>query len=160
MKAFFAGVIATLSLIIAASPAAAAEKNLRVGWCAKTVTSAASPFAIATKLGWYAKGGIKVELVPLPGSTDCVKLVATGELPYSLPSDEPLAILLPQGVKAKIFYTAYQGFIYGIRVPADSPIRSFADLKGKAIGVAAMSSAGFIVARAITANNGMNPDSD
>jgi NitT/TauT family transport system substrate-binding protein len=140
--------------------AQAAEKTVRVGWCAKTVTSAAAPYAIATKLGWYAEAGIKVELVPLPGSTDCVKLVATGELPYALPSDEPLAIIRPQGVKAKIFYTAYQGYIYGIRVPVDSPIKSFADLRGKSIGVAAMSSGGYIVARAVAANNGMNPDRD
>src|SRR5216684_1639380 len=142
------------------APAAAAEKTIRVGWCAKTVTSAGAPFAIATKLGWYAEAGIKVELVPLPGSTDCVKLVATGELPYALPSDEPLAIIRPQGVKARVFYTAYQGYIYGIRVPVDSPIKSFADLRGKSIGVAAMSSGGFIVARAVAANNGLNPDRD
>src|SRR5437016_10966730 len=137
---------------LALNSAAAAERTVRVGWCAKTVTSAGAPYAIATKLGWYAEAGIKVELVPLPGSTDCVKLVATGELPYSLPSDEPLAIIRPQGVKAKIFYTAYQGYIYGIRVPVDSPIKSFADLKGKSIGVAAMSSGGYIVARAVAAN--------
>ena len=31
-------------------------------------------------------------LRPLPGSTDCVKLVATKELQVSLPSVEPLAI--------------------------------------------------------------------
>jgi len=43
------------------SSAAAAETNVRVGWCAKTVTSAGAPFAIATKLGWYAEAGIKVE---------------------------------------------------------------------------------------------------
>jgi NitT/TauT family transport system substrate-binding protein len=143
-----------------APPALSAETNIRVGWCSKTVTSAGAPFAIATKMGWYKAAGISVELVPLPGSTDCVKLVATGDLPYSLPSDEPLAIIRQQGVKAKIFYTAYQGFIYGIRVPADSPIKTFADLKGKSVGVAAMSSAGYIVARAIAANNGLNPDSD
>ncbi|MBV8653070.1 MAG: ABC transporter substrate-binding protein [Alphaproteobacteria bacterium] len=153
-------VLTVVALLAAAIPATAAETNLKIGWCAKTITSAASPFAIATKLGWYKAAGISVELVPLPGSTDCVKLVATGELPYSLPSDEPLAIILPQGVKARIFYTAYQGYIYGIRVPEDSPIKSFADLKGKAVGVAAMSSAGYIVARAVAANNGLNPDTD
>jgi NitT/TauT family transport system substrate-binding protein len=152
--------VALVGVALPWSAAAAAETNVRVGWCAKTVTSAGAPFAIATKLGWYAEAGIKVELVPLPGSTDCVKLVATKELPFSLPSDEPLAIILPQGIKAKVFYTAYQGYIYGIRVPVDSPIKSFADLKGKSIGVAAMSSAGYIVARAVATNNGMNPDRD
>jgi NitT/TauT family transport system substrate-binding protein len=149
------GVLAPLS-----SLAEAAETILRVGWCSKTVTAAGAPFAIATKLGWYGEAGVKVELVPLPGSTDCVKLVATRELPFALPSAEPLAIILPQGIKAKVFYTAYQGYIYGIRVPVDSPIKSFADLKGKSIGVAAMSSAGYIVARAVAANSGLNPDRD
>jgi NitT/TauT family transport system substrate-binding protein len=133
---------------------------MRVGWCAKTVSSAAAPFAIATKLGWFEKDGIKVDLVPLPGSTDCVKLVATKELQASLPSVEPLAIIRPQGVKAKFFYTAYQANIYGIAVPADSPIKSIADLKGKKIGVTSMASAGVIVARALVKQAGMNPDSD
>ena len=132
---------------------------MRVGWCARTVSSAAAPFAIATKLGWFEKDGIKVDLVPLPGSTDCVKLVATKELQASLPSVEPLAIIRPQGVKAKFFYTAYQANIYGIAVPADSPVKTIADLKGKKIGVTSMASAGVIVARALAKAAGMNPDS-
>jgi NitT/TauT family transport system substrate-binding protein len=139
---------------------AAAQTVVKVGWCARTVTSAAAPFAIANKLGWYAQDGIKVELSPLPGSTDCVKLVATGDLPYSLPSVEPLAIIQPQGVKAKVFYTAYQGNIYGINVPVDSPIKAFKDLKGKKIGVQSMGSAGVIIARAVAATNGLDPDKD
>jgi NitT/TauT family transport system substrate-binding protein len=144
---------------IAASPASA-EETVRVGWCARTISSAAAPFAIATKMGWYKDAGIKVEVVPLPGSTDCVKNVATKELPYSVPSVEPLAIIRGQGVKAKNFYTAYQGNIYGIAVPVDSPIKTFADLKGKKIGVTSMASAGVIVARALAAENGFNPDKD
>ncbi|MBI1774785.1 MAG: ABC transporter substrate-binding protein [Proteobacteria bacterium] len=139
---------------------AEAETLVKVGWCARTVSAAAAPFAIATKLGWFAKDGLKIELAPLPGSTDCVKLVATGDLPYSLPSVEPLAIIRPQGVKAKVFYTAYQGNIYGIAVPEESPVKSFADLKGKNIGLISMASGGLIIARALAATNGMDPDKD
>src|SRR5262245_63779490 len=137
MKRLFAwaAALAGLAVAIAAGPADAQVQTVRVGWCAKTVSSAASPFAIATKLGWFEKDGIKVDLVPLPGSTDCMKLVATRELQASLPSVEPLAIIRPQGVKAKFFYTAYQANIYGIAVPAESPVKSVADLKGKKIGV-------------------------
>ena len=61
--------------------------------------------------------------------------MATREISYALPSIEPLAIIRPQGVKAKNYYTAYQGNIYGIAVPVDSPVKTFADLKGKSIGV-------------------------
>jgi NitT/TauT family transport system substrate-binding protein len=156
----FVFIAASLLLASAAVSPASAEETIRVGWCARTISSAAAPFAIATKMGWYKEAGIKVEVVPLPGSTDCVKNVATKELPYSLPSIEPLAIIRGQGVKAKNFYTAYQGNIYGIAVPADSPIKTFADLKGKKIGVTSMASAGVIVARALAAENGFNPDKD
>ena len=78
----------------------------------------------------------------------------------SLPSVEPLAIGRPQGVKAKLFYTAYQTNSYGIAVPADSPIQKRADLKGKTIGVTNMASAGVIIARAQVAAAGLNPDTD
>jgi NitT/TauT family transport system substrate-binding protein len=160
MQRFIAWAALAAGLAVAASSATAQVQTVRVGWCAKTVSSAAAPFAIASKLGWFAKDGIKVDLVPLPGSTDCVKLVATKELQASLPSIEPLAIIRPQGVKAKFFYTAYQANIYGIAVPADSPVKTITDLKGKKIGVTSMASAGVIVARALAKAAGMNPDSD
>jgi NitT/TauT family transport system substrate-binding protein len=145
---------------LASSAAGAAEARIRVGFCAKTITSAAAPFAIATKMGWYRSAGIAVELVPVAGSTDCVKLVATGDLPYSLPSIESLPTARTQGVKAKVFYTAYQGNIYGIAVPKESAVHSVKDLRGKNIGVASMASGGVQVARSVLAENGMDPEKD
>ena len=160
MKRSVIALVVILGAALAAAPAFAEVKTIRVGWCAKTVSSAAAPFAIAQKLGWFEKEGIKVELVPLPGSTDCVKLMATKDVQVSLPSVEPLAIIRPQGVKARFFYTAYQGNIYGIAVPADSPAKSMADLKGKRIGVTSMASAGVILARALAKAAGLDPDKD
>jgi NitT/TauT family transport system substrate-binding protein len=149
------------ALALAASAGVAqAQTTVRVAWCAKTVSSAAAPYAIATKLGWFAKDGIKVELVPFPGSTDCVKAVATKDVSYGVPSIEPVAIIRQQGIRIKNYYTAYQGNIYGIAVPEDSPIKTFADLKGKKIGVTSMASAGVIIARALATSNGFNPDKD
>ena len=145
----------TLAFAAAIWATGAGAETLRVAFCARTVTSAASPFAIANKMGWF--GNFKVELVPLAGSADCDKFVGTGELRYALPSIEPLAALRPQGVKAKVFYTAYQGYIYGLAVPEASPIKSYADLKGRKIGVASMASGGAILAKAIATNIGV-PD--
>jgi NitT/TauT family transport system substrate-binding protein len=160
IKPFVLAAALLLTTAAAIRPASADLRTVRVGWCAKTVSSAAAPFAIAQKMGWFEKAGIKVELVPLPGSTDCVKLVATKDVHVSLPSVEPLAIIRPQGVKARFFYTAYQGNIYGIAVPADSPVKSMADLKGKKIGVTSMASAGVILARALAKAAGLDPDKD
>jgi NitT/TauT family transport system substrate-binding protein len=86
--------------------------------------------------------------------------VAAGQLLITLPSVEPLAIVRPQGIKAKIFYTAYQTNGYGLAVPADSPIQKAADLKGKNIGVTSLASAGVVVARAQVAAAGLDPDRD
>jgi NitT/TauT family transport system substrate-binding protein len=156
-----------LALVLALSglfqpPAAHAQTTkFRVGICARTVsTGVGSPFAVAMKMGWFKQEGLEVEIVPLPGSTDCVKAVAAGQLPVTLPSVEPLAIVRPQGVKAKIFYTAYQTNGYGLGVPAESPIQKAADLKGKNIGVTNLASAGVIIARAQVAAAGLDPDRD
>lgn len=91
-------VTAALSLILAS--AARAETTIRVGWCANTISPAASPYAVAQKLGRYGERGAKAIVTPPPGSTDCVKEVATGDLPFSVPSIEPVLIIHPQGVKA------------------------------------------------------------
>lgn len=153
-------IVALLAVAGAASPVVAQTTKVAVGWCSRTISGAAAPFAIATKMGWFRAEGIEVELVPLPGSGDCVKNLATREVMAALPSVEPLAVGRPQGIKAKVFYTAYQGNIYGIAVPVDSPVQKFTDLRGKNIGVIAMGSAGVLIARALAATNGMNPDKD
>jgi len=153
-------ILLSAMLLAASANLAQAQTTVRVAWCAKTVSSAAAPYAIATKMGWFAKDGIKIELVPMPGSTDCVKAVATKDVSYGVPSIEPVAIIRQQGIKIKNYYTAYQANIYGIAVPEDSAIKTFADLKGKTIGVTSMASAGVIIARALAANNGFNPDKD
>jgi NitT/TauT family transport system substrate-binding protein len=154
------GAILFGAVIAAAAGAATAQTTIRVGWCARTITAAAAPYAIATKLGWFAQGGIRVELVPLPGGADCLKSLATGQIDYALASVEPLAAIRLQGARMKIFYTAFQGNIYGIAVPLDSPVRKISELRGKRIGVISMGSAGVMVCRGLVAMNGMDPDRD
>ena len=74
------GIAAALAASLAATTAQA-ENTVRVGWCARTVSAAATPFAVATKMGWFAQAGFRVELLPFQGSTDCVKSVATWRCP-------------------------------------------------------------------------------
>ena len=139
---------------------ARAQTVLMVGWCASNVTSAAAPLAVAQKLGWFDAAAFRVEPYPLEGSKDCVTAVATGSLPYALASIEPLALVGPHAAQVKVFYTAYQGNIYGLAVPEDSPIHTLADLHGKRIGVTSMASGGVIVARALVASVGLDPAHD
>ena len=100
MRLIAAAVTLCAVLAGAAAPAAAQTAKVAVGWCSRTISGAAAPFAIATRMGWFKAEGVEVELVPLPGSGDCVKNVATREVMVALPSVEPLAVGRPQGIKA------------------------------------------------------------
>jgi NitT/TauT family transport system substrate-binding protein len=124
------------------------------------VTSGAAPFAIATRMGWFKNEGIEVELVPNAGSIDCVKNVATRELAFSLPGAEALAAGRAQGLKTRVYYTTYQGNVYGIAVPAEGNVQRMADLRGKNVGVTSMASTGVIIARALASASGLDPDRD
>jgi len=149
---------ACLALLTLGTPADA--ENVRVGWCTKAVTSATSPWAIAMKLGWLEKAGLSLTVIPTGGSADCMKLVATRDYLLALSGIEALATMREQGVKMKVFYTAYRKYIFGIDVPADSPIKSVADLKGKKVGVNSMGSNGVMVTKAMAANAGLDPQKD
>jgi NitT/TauT family transport system substrate-binding protein len=141
------------------SSALALEK-VRLGWCTSVITHGVAPIAVATKFGWFKQEGIEVELVNFPGSSDCVRNVATGEVLVAVATPEPVAILQQTGVNTQVFYTAYRRNIFGVAVPVDSSIKTYADLKDKKIGVTSMASAGVVLARSATSDAGLDPDRD
>lgn len=148
-------------LFAAAPPAAAqAPTTVRVGWCTSVLTNGVAPFAVATHFGWFEELGIRVEVVNFAGSSDCVRNVATGEVLVAVPSVEPVAILSRTGVATQVFYTAFRRNIFGVAVPADSPITRYEDLKGSQIGVTSMASNGVVIARSVAASAGLDPDND
>ncbi len=159
MKRTRATSVTCFLLAILCSNAPAQLSKLRVGFCARTISAGAAPFAIATRMGWFKEDGIDVTLVPLAGSSDCVKSVATKEIPFALAAVEAHAVARTMGVKITTFYTAYQSNIYQLAVPADSSIRTISDLKGKTIGVISMGG-GVLFAKAIIAMAGMDPEKD
>jgi NitT/TauT family transport system substrate-binding protein len=107
----------------------------------------------------FKEDGIEVTLVPLAGSSDCVKSITTKEIPFALAAVEPKAVARLQGIKTKTFYTAYQGNIYQLAVPADSPIHTIRDLRGKTIGVISLGG-GVLYAKAVIAMAGLDPEKD
>lgn len=141
-------------------PTAAAQKPVRIGYCTSSLNALAAPWAVATKMGWDKAEGVAFNLVPIATGVDCVKFVATGELQYGLPSVEPMAGLVAQGLKARTFYTLYQGTTWAIDVPVNSPIKTIADLKGKKIGVISLSAVGTTIARGLLISAGLDPVND
>lgn len=157
---------AILAAVLAAgftTTTASAEDKLdkvRLGWCSQTLNATIAPIAIAQKMGWFKEKGIEVEVLSLNGSSDCARNVATGEVDAAFGAPEPVALLRSQGVDIKVFATGYRRNIFGLAVPEDSEIKTYADMKGKTIGVTTMSSVGVVIARAVLENAGLNAQSD
>lgn len=158
MRRTFA-ILAIWGSLALSQPAQVQLASVRVGFCARTLSSGAAPFAIATRMGWFKDDGIDVNLVRFAGSSDCIKNVSTKEIPFALASPEPSAAARLQHVQLKTFYTAYQGNIFRLAVPVASPIQKVSDLRGTRIGVASMG-AGVLFAKALVAMAGMNPETD
>src|SRR5215471_16962192 len=57
MKQTLIALFTCLLVVLSSATLSAQTSKLRVGFCARTISSAAAPFAVATKLGWYKEDG-------------------------------------------------------------------------------------------------------
>src|SRR5207253_11386978 len=73
---------------------------------------------------------------------------------------EEIIIGREKGVKIKGFYVQARTTIFRVVVPADSPIKTVAELKGKTIGVPALASGSVPFAKALVASVGIDPERD
>src|SRR4029077_14177669 len=65
-----------------------------------------------------------------------------------------------KGVKIKSFYAISRVTIFRVVVPQASSLQTAPDLRGKTIGVSALTSGAVPVARALLASGGVDPDKD
>lgn len=153
----------SLSVLLVAGTtlASAQETEVRVGWCTPSIdASSGAPFAVADEFGWFKEKGIKVRLVPLAGSGDCVLNVTTGQVKAAFAAPEAVAIMAAKGVPVQYFYTGFNRNMFGIAVPASSKISTYKDLKDKRIGVMSMGSVGVVIAKSVIERAGMDPEKD
>ena len=164
MRSLAAAALAAVGLVVVQSPFVEAQakdlETIRVGWCTRTINSGAVPWAVAQKMGYFAEEGLELKLVPVASGNDCVTFVANGELPYALPALEPVASIVAKGFDGKTFFTLYHGTTWRIAVPAETAAQSIADLKGKRVGVASMSSVMVAVTKGLFINAGLDPEKD
>lgn len=154
-------IVATCLAVWLCFPAQAAEKELRVSFCTPTTDfSFAAPLAAAQQFGWFKEKNISVRLIPIAGSIDCVLNVSSGQLDAALAAPEAVTVFASKGGEVAYYYTALNRNMFGLAVPDKSSVQSYADLKGKRIGVTSMSSVGVVVARSVMKDAGLDPDKD
>lgn len=103
--------------------------------CSPTLASNSSAIFLGPQLGLTDKFTINVTSVS--GTGPCVQALSTGQAHISSPAPAALATPVSQNgdIGVKYFYELARQDTFNIMVKPDSPIQSYADLKGKRIGI-------------------------
>jgi NitT/TauT family transport system substrate-binding protein len=116
--------------------------------------------SIPQTLGYWKAEGLDLEVTTLEGSTAGIQQLAAGNIQFATVGPETALISREKGVKIKAFYAISRVTIFRVVVPRGSPIQSVADLRGKTVGVSALTSGAVPVARALLVSGGLDPDKD
>jgi NitT/TauT family transport system substrate-binding protein len=94
------------------------------------------PLWVAKKLGYFEQLNLDVELQPgPPGGANIVSLVAEKQADCSFPSPGVLAASIDAGIPVMLGWEMFGGQVFDIALPADSEVKSIADLAGKTIAL-------------------------
>ncbi len=90
---------------------------------------------VAAKEGYYAKHGVKVNILPGGPDTDGLALLASGKADVAVSNADVVARANQQGADLVIIGAGFQKSPLAIMSLASDPIKTPADMKGKKIGV-------------------------
>jgi NitT/TauT family transport system substrate-binding protein len=96
------------------------------------------PFGVAQQMGFWSKQGLDVEVTGLAGQATAAQQLVSGQTQVATVGPETYlkAVTSGEPIGIKAFYTWVRKATWTIVVPADSPVQTLADLKGKTVGVA------------------------
>lgn len=125
----------SLSAFASMSHSAHASDTVRVGLAA-VYPAYAIPYA-ANELGFYKEKDLDVQITQFRGGPATQEALASGAIDISTIAPGAAALAIAKGVGEKIVALSVPPTPEGwyILVPAASPIKSMADLKGKTVGV-------------------------
>ncbi|HSV81293.1 MAG TPA: ABC transporter substrate-binding protein [Ramlibacter sp.] len=111
---------------------AVATRDLNVGY----------PFAtLPLALGYFAEEGLDVDVVPGTSSAATIQLLVSGRAQVGVVVTDPAVVQRAKsGLKVKSFYAVSRRNGFVLVVPEGSPIKTFADLRGKKLGTSDLGS--------------------
>jgi NitT/TauT family transport system substrate-binding protein len=138
LKAAMAGI--ALACAVQAVPALAVD-SVTVALAIPPTVTDGGIWTIGNELGIWKKENLEVKTLTFEGAGALVPQVAAGHATIGLPVVDPILASYSAGrtdLPVRYFYNATPVYTMEFAVPAGSPIKTLADLKGKKIGVGAL----------------------
>jgi NitT/TauT family transport system substrate-binding protein len=98
--------------------------------------------SLPVHLGYFKEEGLEVEVNPMAGAAAAMQLVVGGRADFAIGNPSGAMIAIQKGADVRFYYTSIRGDIFGVALPAESGLKTLADLKGKTIGVSSFASGG------------------
>ena len=150
------------AVALAGTPARAAEKVVFGTGSAVSLTSA--PVTMAMGMGFFKEEGLDVELQPFRGGSGVLMpQIVNKSVLVGFPALDVLIIARQPGrdyMPLRFFYNMARISIYELVVPEASPIKRVADLRGKKIGVGALTWGSIPILKALLKEEGLEVGKD
>jgi NitT/TauT family transport system substrate-binding protein len=145
-----------VSLAVTGAVAQPALTKVRIGFASPMTAWAGAP-VFGVKLGLWRDEGLEPEFVAVRGGAVLLPQLVNKTLDFGLPGPDLLIVALDKGepYPVRLFANHYALYAFEFVVPPASPIRTLADLKGKKLGVGALTWGNLPVTRAILADAGI-----
>lgn len=140
-----------------ASPAADAQHKIVFGLVSPPGVGH-GPLFLARELGYWAEEGLSVEIVVFNGTAVLLPQIINKRVTVGFPNPDPLIISRQPGkdpMPLKFFYNYIRENVWEFAVLADSAVQTLADLKGRKIGVGALTFGNIPLTRAMFREIGM-----
>ena len=159
-----AAALAVLAGLVMASSAVAQQplQKVRFGFAAKVMTPMIANILIPEQLGYYREEGLTVEFIPLGPNTVVLEQLASKRIDFgtAAPSFQIPIVAKGDPLPGVNFFEFAYPFKYALAVKPDSAIKSFADLKGKNVGIGSFGLTDFPVIKAVLKAGGFDPEKD
>lgn len=151
---------AVLGLSLALTIGAAAQTKFNGVTAQGGPTAQMFPVFVAMEKGFYKAEGLDVTLNYSKGSSDAARQLAAGNADWGIFSSAATMQTVQRGFPLKAIMQIYYPDTFDIVVPADSPIKTMADMKGKIIGVSDLAGGEVPMTRASIVSAGLKEGGD
>ncbi|MCO6050367.1 ABC transporter substrate-binding protein [Mesorhizobium sp. RP14(2022)] len=149
-----------VSLVLGVSAAGAWAQERVVFGTPGALSDNSLAVKIAIDKGFYKEAGIDAEIVNFKGGAPSIQALVGGGIQYAIAAPEHVIRLKTRGVDAAVAFALQGTHTYALLVPEASPVKSFADLKGKRVGITSAGSLTENLIRLEAHENGLAVGSD
>jgi NitT/TauT family transport system substrate-binding protein len=129
-------IAALMTLVLVGASPALAQKKATIVFSTTDQDVSYQPYgAYAAQAGWFKDAGLDVTIQTAGNSSQVLQLLLTGQAQFGMLNPDALYLAAEKGpLPLKMTYILIRKTIYTAVVPEGSPIKTFADLKGKTVG--------------------------